>query len=187
LSVRLPTQEPSSCERNPKNPARAGSSGREEVATLAAMFAKAGSIIYPTSMTVLFTSGPCRPAMKPGGPANVAPARLQEDRWCGFGSRAPECRAIPTTAPASPAGRRRTSFQKGPALLPPYTTGSVRIRSNLDIKLGRVIGGWQCRAADRRCASRCGHSLRGASGLGVAFVGALCRRIDSQDCLRHFR
>jgi hypothetical protein len=64
--------------------------------------------------------------------------------------------------------------------LPPYTTGSVRIRSNLDIKLGRVIGGWQWRAADRRCASRCGHSSRRASGLGVAFVGALCRRIDSQ-------
>jgi hypothetical protein len=63
--------------------------------------------------------------------------------------------------------------------LPPYTTGSVRIRSNLDIKLGRVIGGWQWRAADRRCASRCGHSSRRASGLGVAFVGALCRRIDS--------
>src|SRR6266478_5337665 len=40
-------------------------------------------------------------------------------------------------------------------------------------KAGRVIGGWQWRAADRRCASRCGHSSRGASGLGVAFVGAL--------------
>ncbi len=66
------------------------------------------------------------------------------------------------------------------ALLPPYTTGIVRIRSNLDIKLGRVIGGWQWRAADRSCAARCGHSSRGASGLGVAFVGALCRRIDSQ-------
>jgi hypothetical protein len=69
---------------------------------------------------------------------------------------------------------------KRPALLPPYTTGSVRIRSNLDIKLGRVIGGWQWRAADRSCASRCGHSSRRASGLGVAFVGALCWRIDSQ-------
>jgi len=69
---------------------------------------------------------------------------------------------------------------KKPSLLPPCTTGSVRIRSNLDIKLGRVIGGWQWRAADRRCASRCGHSSRRASGLGVAFVGALCRRIDSQ-------
>jgi hypothetical protein len=57
---------------------------------------------------------------------------------------------------------------------------SVRIRSNLDIKLGRVIGGWQWRAADRRCASRYGHSSRGASGLGVAFVGALRRRFDSQ-------
>ena len=76
--------------------------------------------------------------------------------------------------------RRRTSSQKGPALLPPYTTGIVRIRSNLDIKLERVIGGWQWRAADRRCASRCGHSSRRASGLGVAFVGAFCRRIDSQ-------
>jgi hypothetical protein len=61
---------------------------------------------------------------------------------------------------------------KRPALLPPYTTGSVRIRSNLDIKLGPVIGGWQWRAVDRRCASRCGHSSRSASGLGVAFVGA---------------
>jgi hypothetical protein len=71
-------------------------------------------------------------------------------------------------------------LEKSPALLPPYTTGSVRIRSNLDIKLGRVIGGWQWRAADRRCASRCGHSSKRASGLGVAFVGALCRRIDSQ-------
>jgi hypothetical protein len=71
-------------------------------------------------------------------------------------------------------------FSKRPALLPPYTIGSVRIRSNLDIKLGRVIGGWQWRAADRGCASRCGHSSRRASGLGVAFVGALCRRVDSQ-------
>ena len=71
-------------------------------------------------------------------------------------------------------------FSKIPALLPAYTTGIVRIRSNLDIKLGRVIGGWQWRAADRRCASRCGHSSKRASGLGVAFVGALCRRIDSQ-------
>src|SRR5882757_5437748 len=71
-------------------------------------------------------------------------------------------------------------LEKSPALLPPYTTGSVRIRSNLDIKLGRVIGGWQWRAADRRCASRCGHSSRGASGLGVAFVGVLCWRIDSR-------
>ena len=74
----------------------------------------------------------------------------------------------------------RARATKRPALLPPYTTGSVRIRSNLDMKLGRVIGGWQWQAADRRCASRCGHSSRGASGLGVAFVGALCRRIDSQ-------
>jgi hypothetical protein len=71
-------------------------------------------------------------------------------------------------------------FSKRTALLPPYTTGNVRFRSNLDIKLGRVIGGWQWRAADRRYASRCGHSSRGASGLGVAFVGALCRRIDSR-------
>src|SRR5258707_4338387 len=70
-------------------------------------------------------------------------------------------------------------FSKRTALLPPYTTGIIRIRSNLDIKLGRVIGGWQWRAADRRCASRCGHSSRGASGFGVAFVGVLCRRIDS--------
>ena len=31
----------------------------------------------------------------------------------------------------------------------------------------------------RRGAVRA-HSSRGASGLGVAFVGALCRRIDSQ-------
>src|SRR5579863_4882499 len=41
---------------------------------------------------------------------------------------------------------------------------------------GAVIGGWQWRAADRSCASRCGHSSR--RGLGVAFVGALCRRIE---------
>ena len=59
-----------------------------------------------------------------------------------------------------------TSSQKGSALLPPYTTGIVRIRS----KAGRVIGGWQCQAADRRCASRCGRSSRSASGFGVAFV-----------------
>jgi hypothetical protein len=71
-------------------------------------------------------------------------------------------------------------FSKRTALLPPYTTGIVRIRSNLDIKLGRAIGGWQWRAADRRCASRCGHSSRGANGLGVAFVGSLYRRIDSR-------
>ncbi len=74
----------------------------------------------------------------------------------------------------------RASATKRPDLLPPYTTGSVRIRSNLDMKLGRVIGGWQWRAADRSCASRCGHLSRRARGLGVAFVGALCRRIDSQ-------
>ena len=35
-----------------------------------------------------------------------------------------------------------------------------RLRSNLDIQLGRVAGGWQWRAADRRCALRCaGHGL----------------------------
>jgi hypothetical protein len=34
-----------------------------------------------------------------------------------------------------------TSSQKGSGLLPSYTTGIIRIRSNLDIKLGRVIGG----------------------------------------------
>src|ERR1700676_1189980 len=74
----------------------------------------------------------------------------------------------------------RASATKRPDLLPPYTTGSVRFRSNLDMKLGRVIGGWQWRAADRSCASRCGHLSRRARGRGVAFVGALCRRIDSQ-------
>ena len=37
------------------------------------------------------------------------------------------------------------------------------------------------RAADRKCASRCGHSSRRAGGPGVAFVGALCRRIDNQE------
>jgi hypothetical protein len=68
---------------------------------------------------------------------------------------------------------------KKPALLPPYTTGSVRISFQSRHKAGR-IGGWQWRAADRKCASRCGHSSRRVSGLGVAFVGALCRRIDSQ-------
>ena len=78
------------------------------------------------------------------------------------------------------SGSAADLFSQRTALLPQYTTGIVRIRSNLDIKLGRVIGGWQWRAADRRCASRCGHSSRGASGLGVAFVGALCRRIDSR-------
>ena len=78
--------------------------------------------------------------------------------------------------PGRPPARRRTS--KRAALLPPYTTGIVRIRSNLDIKLGRVIGGRQWRAADRRYASRCGHSSRGASG--VAFVDALCRGIVSR-------
>jgi hypothetical protein len=78
------------------------------------------------------------------------------------------------------AATLRASATKRPDLLPPCTTGSVRIRSNLDVKLGRAIGGLQWRAADRRCASRYGHSSRGASGLGVAFVGALCRRIDSQ-------
>jgi hypothetical protein len=110
------------------------------------------------------------------------------------------CLDSPSTTPERPSGicgltgvgrsgppqgqvRRRgggTSSQKGSALLPPYTTGIVRIRSNLDMKLGRVIGGWQWRAADRSCASRCGHSSRSASGLRVAFVGALCRRIDSK-------
>jgi hypothetical protein len=85
----------------------------------------------------------------------------------------------PCMTPGRPPARRRTS--KRAALLPPYTTGIVRIRSNLDIKLGRPIGGQQWRAADRRCALRCGHSSRGASGLGVVFVGALCRRIGSRD------
>jgi hypothetical protein len=65
----------------------------------------------------------------------------------------------------------------------PVAAMHYRYRSEsfqLDIELGRVIGGWQWRAADRRCASRCGHSSRHARGLGVAFVGALCRRINSQ-------
>ena len=69
---------------------------------------------------------------------------------------------------------------KKAALLPPYTTGSVRISFQSRHKAGALIGGRQWRAADRKCASRCGHSSRRASGLGVAFVGALCRRIDSQ-------
>jgi hypothetical protein len=47
-------------------------------------------------------------------------------------------------------------------------------------RLGQLLGGWQWRA-DRSCASRCGHSLRRASGLtGDAFVGATSRRIDNQ-------
>jgi hypothetical protein len=49
------------------------------------------------------------------------------------------CRSIGASALASPAALRRTS--KRGALLPPYTTGSIRIRSNLDIKLGRASGG----------------------------------------------
>ena len=96
---------------------------------------------------------------------------------CGHARRLVRPVAAWRCPPRSGPGARSA---KRAALLPPYTTGSVRIPSNLDIKLGRVIGGWQWRAADRRCASRCGHSLRRASGLGVAFVGALCRRIDSQ-------
>jgi hypothetical protein len=47
-------------------------------------------------------------------------------------------------------------------------------------RAGRVIGGRQWRAADRRCASRCGHSSRRGSEPGVAFVDAFCRRNDSQ-------
>ncbi len=96
---------------------------------------------------------------------------------CGHARRLVRPVAAWRCPPRSGPGARSA---KRAALLPPYTTGSVRIRSNLDIKLGRVIGGWQWRAADRRCASRCGHSSKRASGLGVAFVGALCRRIDSQ-------
>src|SRR5260370_3102607 len=106
--------------------------------------------------------------------------REDDDGISGGGSPAPPF--VRRTGPRLifKHGARRARAKKSPALLPPYTTGSVRIRSNLDIKLGRVIGGWQWRAADRRCASRCGHSSKRASGLGVAFVGALCRRIDSQ-------
>jgi hypothetical protein len=60
--------------------------------------------------------------------------------------------------------------------LGPYAAGSDSFQS----RLGRVIGGWQWRVADRRCALRCGHSSRGASGLGVAFAGVLFRRVDSR-------
>jgi len=65
--------------------------------------------------------------------------------------------------------------------LPPYTTGSVRIRSNLDMKLGAG----NRRAAMASCRSKLRVAVRAlvktrARGLGVAFVGALCRRIDSQ-------
>jgi hypothetical protein len=98
----------------------------------------------------------------------------------GGGSPAPPFVRRTGPRPIFKHGATRARATKSPALLPPCTTGSVRIRSNLDIKLGRVIGGWQWRAADRRCASRCGHSSKRASGVGVAFVGALCRRIDSQ-------
>jgi hypothetical protein len=62
----------------------------------------------------------------------------------------------------------------------PVAAIHYRNHSSLDIKLGELTGGRQWRAADQSCASRCGHLSRRASGLGVAFVGVLCRRNDSQ-------
>jgi hypothetical protein len=40
-------------------------------------------------------------------------------------------------------------LKKGPALLPPYTTGIVRIRSNLDMNLGRRVAMASCRSKVR--------------------------------------
>jgi ATP dependent DNA ligase domain len=55
---------------------------------------------------------------------------------------AKNCKSGPDLAPA-------TSSQKGPALLPPYTTGIVRIRSNLDMNLGRRVAMASCRSKVR--------------------------------------
>jgi hypothetical protein len=48
------------------------------------------------------------------------------------------------------------------------------------LKLGALVEGVEWRAADRSCVPQCGHSSRRASGIGVAFVGELCRRTDNQ-------
>jgi hypothetical protein len=89
-------------------------------------------------------------------------------------------RSIPPSTWASPA---RPSAVATPLLKRDRPVAAIHYRNDLDSfqsRLGRAIGGWKWRAADRRCASRCGHSLRGASGLGVTFVDALRRRIDSR-------
>jgi hypothetical protein len=70
----------------------------------------------------------------------------------------------------------------GPLLKKDCPVAAIHYRNGSDSfqpRLGRVIGGRQGRVADRGYASLCGHSSRGASGLGATFVGALCWRIDS--------
>jgi hypothetical protein len=71
--------------------------------------------------------------------------------------------------------RARTA--KRSALLPPCTTGSVRIRSNLDIKLGRVIGGvgngeLQIEGARRGAGTRQDARAESASHSSANFAGA---------------
>jgi hypothetical protein len=70
-----------------------------------------------------------------------------------------------------------TSSQKGSALLPSYTTGIIRIRSNLHRKLGRVIGRavngeLQIEGARRSAIARQEARADSASR-------SSCRRIDS--------
>jgi hypothetical protein len=79
-------------------------------------------------------------------------------------------------APERPSTRRGREPQKSPHCCRHTLPEAFGIRSSLDINWE----GGKWRAADRSCASRCGHSSRRARGLGVAFVGALCRRIDDQ-------
>jgi hypothetical protein len=61
-------------------------------------------------------------------------------------------------------------------LLPPYTTGSVRIRSNLDIKLGRAIvegGNGELQIEGARCgAGTRQEASASASRASPHFVGA---------------
>ena len=64
--------------------------------------------------------------------------------------------------------------------MPPHTIGIIRASTKAGDAKSK---GWQWRAADRSCVPRCGHSSRRASGLGVVFVGAFCRRIDSHSRL----
>jgi hypothetical protein len=66
----------------------------------------------------------------------------------------------------------------------PVAAIHYRNRSDPDIRLGSLWEGWQWRAADRDCESRCGHSSRRASGHGAAFgawIARALRKAGAQD------
>jgi hypothetical protein len=69
------------------------------------------------------------------GPKNPTKSRCGNISWNNFRAPDPEDHGL---LAAEAGGAAADLFSKRTALLPPYTTGIVRIRSNPDIKLGRV-------------------------------------------------